>query len=362
MPADQRGEPRRLADGRYTLRYRDRDGARHNTAEKFPNRTAALRHYRDVIEPRLRGGAVQRRALTLDELVDLYLERHAVHVRPRTIRTLEDRLRHARAAFGNESLEELERMADEIAGWQATLPPRAGHGIAQALRQVLAAGVRWGHLQTNPAKLAGPNPKPPRRAVRAFTHAEIAAISAELHPRWRPLPGFAAATGLRPEEWQALERRDVDLRAGVLHVRRSVSSGQVVELGKTTRSRRQVPLSPRALDALEQIPARLDTPLLFSAERGGLLNLDDFRRREWTPAIEAAAIAKPARVYDLRSTFASNAIAAGVDTFTLARFMGTSSAMIEDHYGVLLPGAAADFAHRLAAFEAAQSDAAAGGS
>lgn len=42
---------------------------------------------------------------------------------------------------------------------------------------------------------------------------------------------LADATGLRPEEWQALERRDIDRRAGVLNVRRTVSSGEVVERG-----------------------------------------------------------------------------------------------------------------------------------
>jgi integrase len=69
-----------------------------------------------------------------------------------------------------------------------------------------------------------------------------------------------------------------------LNVRRTVSSGKVLELAKTSRSRRQVPLSPRALEALDG-PARLDTRLLFPAERGGLLNLDNFRRRERAPAI-----------------------------------------------------------------------------
>jgi integrase len=141
-------------------------------------------------------------------------------------------------------------------------------------------------------------------------------------------------------------------------VRRTVSSGRVVELGKTSRSRRQVPLSPRALEALDELPPRLDTRLLFPAERGALLNLDNFRRREWAPAIEAGAIRTPARIYDLRSTFASNAIAAGIDVFELARIMGTSIEMIERHYGTLLSGAAAGIASRLAAFEAEQERAA----
>ena len=45
---------------------------------------------------------------------------------------------------------------------------------------------------------------------------------------------------------------------------------------------------------------------------------------------------KPARIYDLRSTFASNALAAGITTFELARIMGTSVGMIEAHYGALI--------------------------
>lgn len=53
------------------------------------------------------------------------------------------------------------------------------------------------------------------------------------------------------------------------------------------------------------------------------------------------------RVYDLRSTFASNALAAGVTVFELARVMGTSVTMIERHYGALLDGAQAGIAGRL---------------
>jgi integrase len=140
----------------------------------------------------------------------------------------------------------------------------------------------------------------------------------------------------------------------------SVSDREIVELGKTARSRRQVPLSARAIAAFDRLPARINPPLLFTAPEGGLLNLDNFRRREWEPAIEAASIAAPARIYDLRSTFASNALAAGVTVFELATIMGTSVRMIERHYGALLDGAGAGISGRLDAIEAELTDATAG--
>jgi hypothetical protein len=71
------------------------------------------------------------------------------------------------------------------------------------------------------------------------------------------------------------------------------------------------------------------------------------RRREWNPAVESSGIEKPARLYDLRSTFASNALAAGITVYDLTRIIGRSVGMIEAHYGALLDTAHESLLDRL---------------
>jgi integrase len=344
MPAIQRGGTERLGRGKWCLRYRDNEGARHRVSP-FPTKAAALDHYRTVIAPQLRGDEPAKPDLTLDEFCDLFLDRHAAVRSPRTVQGLRERLARPRAAYGTTRLSELERMAGDLADFRATLPERYAHTVMSALRQALAAAVRWDYLTRNPAVLAGENPQPPPRAVRAFTLRELDALDRELGERYGPLVPFAAATGLRPQEWAALERGDVDRVGAVVHVHRT---------RKTAGSVREVPLTPRALAALDRVPPRLDTRLLFTSPTGLRIDLDNFRRREWTDAVDASGVDKPARIYDLRSTFASNALHAGVTPFELAKIMGTSVRMLERHYGTLIAGAKAGIAARLAALEAEQ--------
>ena len=161
-------------------------------------------------------------------------------------------------------------------------------------------------------------------------------VAEDLLPTFAPIPVFVGLTGLRPEEWIALERRDVDLRAGIVHVRRVFTDGQLKLYGKQARSLRSVPLPVRAAEALATLPARIDTPLLFPGEQGGHLNLHNWRADHWTPAVRTAGLTHRTP-YALRHTFASFAIVAGVPLFELARFMGTSVDQIDKTYGHLLP-------------------------
>ena len=96
-----------------------------------------------------------------------------------------------------------------------------------------------------------------------------------------------------------------------------------------------MPLQAIALAAFEQQPSSPHSPLLFPAERGGYLDLHNFRNREWKPAQRAAGIEPMRRVYDLRHTFATFALRAGISTFDLSRYMGASLTMIDRHYGHL---------------------------
>jgi integrase len=64
------------------------------------------------------------------------------------------------------------------------------------------------------------------------------------------------------------------------------------------------------------------------------IDMNNWRSREWAPALKAAGV-EHRRVYDIRHTFATWSLAAGMSIFTLSRRMGTSVQMIDQTYGHL---------------------------
>lgn len=126
--------------------------------------------------------------------------------------------------------------------------------------------------------------------------------------------------------------------------------GGAKEYGKTSPSRRSVPLSDRSLAALDDLTARIDSPLLWPVySHGGTrgrpvhLNLANWRKRIWKPALEAAGLQREGELwlpgpYSMRHAFATWMLDAGIEVFELARLMGTSVAMIDKTYGHLAKG------------------------
>lgn len=69
------------------------------------------------------------------------------------------------------------------------------------------------------------------------------------------------------------------------------------------------------------MPKRIDTQILVPAIRGGYIDIERFRHREWTPALRAAGV-DHRRIYDCRHTFATWAIESGVHLWHLAGTLG----------------------------------------
>jgi integrase len=316
----------------WAYRYRATDGSRPQRGG-FRTKGEARAALTEALRRASLGQRGRLEPPTLSALVDEYLEHHvAAEI---TIATLRYRLRHAVAAFGTLRVDQLS--ASAVGAWRKQLPAASAHYIHRALRQVLRYGVRCKYLDENAAALI-PNPVPRHGEMKIFSWPELEVVAAELPPRYRAIPIFAGGTGLRPEEWIALERRDVDREHRVVSVQRVFANGKLSEYPKTDRSRRRVPLRMRVLEALDWMPSRVDTPILFPGARGGYLDLHNFRARHWKAALRAAGL-DYRRPYDLRHTYATFSIAAGVSLFALARRMGTSLEMIDKTYGHLAPDA-----------------------
>jgi integrase len=311
---------------RWAYRYRvDGSGEKRPQVGGFATREEAQRALRRELA-RLRPG----REMTVRELVEEYLKIH--QTASSTIEKLRWLLSKATAVFGDQLIAELR--SEEICAWRGTLPEGHRFEATQALRQVLNAAVAWELIDVNPARRGVPNPLrrfPEKRPFESWE--QVNALAARLDAVTGPMVVFGAATGLRPAELVALEQRDIDRTGGVVYVRRQLVRGRVKQT-KTRRNIRAVPLQSVALDALDRLP-ETEEPLLFPAAHGGHIDLHNFRPRHWRPAQTALGIDPIRRPYDLRHTYATFALRAGISIFDLSRFIGASLAMIDRHYGHL---------------------------
>lgn len=146
-----------------------------------------------------------------------------------------------------------------------------------------------------------------------------------------PVVRLALQTGLRRGELFNLRWRDVDLRRAVLTVR-----GDGTKSGHT----RHVPLNATAIKALETWKGET-TPagdaLLFPGEDGK--PLADIKKG-WGALVTAAALTD-FRFHDLRHTFASKLVMAGVDLNTVRELLGHADIKMTLRYAHLAPEAKA---------------------
>jgi integrase len=180
---------------------------------------------------------------------------------------------------------------------------------------------------------------------------------------------FCALTGLRAAEVQGLRIRDVVLDASGAHVevRQSIKRiGGVWTVGtpKSNRSNRDVPLLDRSLIADLKL-YRLQHPhsgdpdaLFWPARSNGSRRLDYSRNIDcgsvlqyyMRPLLPELGLPPKMRWHDLRHTYASLMLAAGIPPYKLSRWMGHASLVTTDTvYSHLYPS---DYSEEIAQFEA----------
>src|SRR5262249_43444361 len=144
---------------------------------------------------------------------------------------------------------------------------------------------------------------------------------------------------------------DLDLDAGTLHVRRTLTDVQafapVISEPKTARSRRRLPLSAPAVAALRRQRAAQNVARLklgeaygrrnrgnregggfvFATATGPPVSPDDLHHH-WRRACARVGLRQGVHLHDLRHAAATGMLAAGIDVATVSAILGHSSPAI----------------------------------
>ena len=225
------------------------------------------------------------------------------------------------------------------------LAPRTVRLVHVTLHRALRDAVRWGLLSRNVADLADP-PKQQQPDTRAWSGEDLRAfLEGAATDRMYAAFLMAAATGMRRGEILGLRWTDVDLELGRIAIRQTliiINYKPTFSEPKTDRSRRSLRLDPATLAALKswrarQLEERLawgsawtDTGLVFTGEDGTLIHpqslSDAFERRTRNLALPSI------RFHDLRHTWATLSLQAGVPLWAVSDILGHGSISITDSF------------------------------
>lgn len=163
---------------------------------------------------------------------------------------------------------------------------------------------------------------------------------------------FALLTGMRPEEYPALQWSDVDFERGTAQVRRALvrhNKSWSFEEPKTARSRRTVYLPAPLLQRLfahkrRQAEARLKLgaawqalDLIFCSEEGTPLSIPNITYRYFRPILTKANLPR-IRLYDLRHSCATLLLIAEENPKVVSERLGHSTIILTlNTYSHVLP-------------------------
>jgi integrase len=300
-------------------------------------------------------GYVDAGRVTVREYLFHWLETTMPTIRPGTLRRYRELIRlHIVPSLGNVNLAKLtpadvQRLyADRL----AVLSPATVRCIHSVLHHALDDAVKWGLLVRNVCD-AVETPRNQRKEMATWSLEEVvrvldAAVDDPFEAFWH----VAIFTGMRRGEVLGLKWTDLDLDAGILSVRRTLSRGETSRLletePKTQAGRRRIKLSPSTIEVLKrhkvrQLEHRLavgeayeDRGYVFANLTGGHIDPNALYRA-YDALIERAGVPR-IRLHDNRHTSATLLLAGGIHPKIVQERLGHSAiAMTLDLYSHVTP-------------------------
>ena len=207
-------------------------------------------------------------------------------------------------------------------------------------RTILATAVEDREIQVNPCHIRGAGSSKRVKKVRPATLGELETITSSMPSKYQLMVLLASWCALRFGELVELRRKDLDLKNGIIHVRRGATRAAgdvVIGTPKSDAGTRDVAIPPHLLPLIKDHLSDNITGgregLLFPAADGTSTLAPSTLYRVYYKAREAAG--RPdLRFHDLRHTGAVLAAQTGA---TLAELMG--------RLGHSTPGAAMRYQH-----------------
>lgn len=246
---------------------------------------------------------------------------------------------------------------------QSGLSPRSCSHVRAVLRTALNDGLRKGTVPRNVASLSSP-PRVPYQRPKVLSPSEVQAVLDALDdPAIRRMAAVAVATGLRQGELLGLRWPDVaDGQVHVAYALQRVAGRYELVRPKSDSSKRSVPLTPDAVEALEdqrqaqrlaQLAAggrwRPVIPnLCFTLAAGQPVNGPALTHR-FEAALARAGL-PVIRWHHLRHAFAGLLLASGADLASVSHLLGHSDvSLTASTYAGIAPSLRQDAMNRLGA-------------
>jgi integrase len=194
------------------------------------------------------------------------------------------------------------------------------HAIA---KQALRDAVRAKYIRTNPledVKL----PKQVRTEKTVLTADEVRRLLDTVRgDRFECVFYLCSLVGLRIGECLALRFEDIDLERGTLRVERTLYHGEVMP-PKTASSRRTLTLPQTALESLVRLCQSNCNKggYLFATASGKPVDVSNFYRWSWKPALRKAGLPKALTPHQLRHGTASLLLNQNVPIPVVSKYLG----------------------------------------